>query len=400
MRLSTTQIYQQNINTILDMQSKVSDLNLRIASGKKILKPSDDPAGSVRILNLSDEIARTEQYARNIDAARVQLSQEESILAEQGNVLQRIRELVIQAGNDTLNQGNREGIAAEIRALREEMINLANTRDAAGEYIFSGYQVDSEPFSDVGGVMQYAGDQGQRFVQVGSRTQVAMRDSGYEVFQNIRNGNGVFSTRANPANGGNAVMDSSLNGEFIEDTYAISFSQASATVPMIYEVRDSSGGLISTGNYTPGEAIGFNGVQVNFTGQPADGDSFTVSPAARQDMFTSVQNIVDTLETRVNNGSDLARLHNELNESLREIDGSLEHLLDVRGKVGVRLNTLDTQLNVNENSLVQLEQSMSNLADVDYAQAISDMNQQLTALQAAQQIYVKIQDLSLFRFLR
>lgn len=395
MRLSTVQIFQQNINAILDMQTKVAELDLKIATGKRILKPSDDPAGSVRVMNISSAIKATEQYTRNIDAARNQISEEESILGQQGATLQRIRELVVQANSDTLNANNRKAIATEIDSLRDQMLSLANSKDAFGEFIFAGYQVTNQPFTQVSGSIQYNGDQGQRFVQIGSRTQVATRDSGYDVFLNIRTGNGVFTARANPENTGSAVITSSIAGTFEPDDYTILFTQASAGAPIIYEVRDGSGALLQTDNYKPGESIAFNGAQASFTGEPVNGDSFTVATSRSQDIFTTLQNTVDTLSTGIASGI----LHNNLNNSLDNLDQAMDHLLNIRAELGVRLNSLDAQENINSGSLILLRNSLSKLEDVDYAKAINEMNIQLTALEAAQKIYIAVQDLSLFKFL-
>ncbi len=400
MRLSTSQISRQNLNAILDMQSKVAELDLKIASGKRLVKPSDDPTGSVRVLNLSSEIAKTDQYDLNINAARTQISQEESILAQQGNTLQRIRELVVQANNDTLNDSNREVIATEIESLRDQMLALANTKDASGEYIFSGYQVTNEPFTRVNGQVEYNGDQGQRFVQIGSGTQIAMRDNGYDVFQNIKTGNGTFTGSADPANSGAAVMASSIAGDFVPDSYAIQFSQATLADPITYEIRDGSSGLVSSGTFVEGEAISFNGVRASFTGLPVDGDSFTVETSPTRDIFSTIDGIASSIRNASGGSSNQTRLHNELSGALSDIDQGMDHLLNVRAEIGVRLNGLDAQLNVNEISSIQLQQSLSSLQDLDYAKAVNEMNQQLTALKAAQEIYVRVQELSLFQFLR
>lgn len=399
MRLSTTQIFQQNLNAILDRQSKVAELDLKIASGKRILKPSDDPSGSVRIINISSAIATTEQYGRNIDAARTQIALEESVLSQQGNALQRIRELVVQANNDTLNSGDRKAISIEIKSLRDQMLAFANTKDAFGEFIFSGYQVTNQPFTLVNGKVIYNGDQGQRFVQAGSRTQIAMRDNGHEVMQNIRTGNGVFTTSENPGNNGSAVINSSMVGNFIADDYSVQFVQATPSDPVIVEVRDGGGALLQTTNYVSGESISFNGVQVSFTGEPVDGDGFTVTASGTQDVFSTVQNIIDTLSNTASGAASNATLHNSLNNGLDNLDQAMDHLLNIRAEIGVRLNSLDAQENVNGSSLIQLQKSLSGLEDVDFAKVINELNIEQTALSAAREIYVKIQELSLFEFL-
>ncbi len=399
MRISSIQINQQNINSILDLQSRVAELDLKIATGKRILKPSDDPAGAVRILDLSSEIARNKQYERNIDSARTSLSIEESILKQQGDSLQRVRELMVQANNDTLDAQNRRVIATEIRSVRDQMLTLANSKDASGEYIFAGFQVNNQPFSGSAGSIQYSGDQGQKFTQIGSGAQIASGDSGYEIFQKIKTGDGGFYATADPVNGGTAVLATSRAGQFVKDSYTASFSQPVASTPMIYEVRDGSGTVIKTADFVAGETIEFGGVQARFTGQPGNGDSFSIDPSVNQDIFTTIQQVIDTLGLDTSTPAALASLHNQMNSSFANLDQGLEHVLNVRAGIGARLNNLDAQFNINENVLLQLQESLSGLADLDYAEAVNEMNLQLTALKAAQEIYVKVQELSLFSFL-
>ena len=248
MRLSSSQIYQQSVNIMLEQQAKLTEVDQQIASGKRILKPSDDPSATVQILNLNTEVLKLEQYSSNIDAARTQLSQTEEVLRQSGNVLQRARELMLQANNDTLDSNNRKAIAGELSSLKAQLVALANTRDATGEYVFAGFQVGTQPFSEEGKSVVYAGDRAQRMTQVGSGIQMAVRDNGHEVFRNIRTGNGQFVVRADGSNTGGAVVKPTQIGPFIADTYTVSFSLVSADTPMTYQVTDNAGAVVAAGD--------------------------------------------------------------------------------------------------------------------------------------------------------
>ena len=399
MRLSTTQFFQQGISSIVDKQAELVDTQNHLSSGKRIMTPSDDPSGAVQVLRLSNDIASINQYGRNIDNATAQISQEDDVLKNVGNSLQRIRELVVQANNDTLDQSNRSAIAKEIDSLKTGLLSLANSRDASGEYIFAGFQVRNQPFTEQAGSVQYKGDQGQRFVRIGSSTQIAVRTDGSTVFQAIPSGNGVFSVSADATNTGTGVVHGSSTGDFVPDTYTVDFSQPVATDPMKWEARDSSGAAIASGDYKAGDTIIFKGVQLTVNGAPADGDKFTVTPAADQDVFTTVEQVVNSLNAVTTAPASLARMHNQLNSALDNIDGAINHFLDVRADVGVRLDRLDSQKSINANSLTQLQTSLSSVQDLDYASAISKFNEQQAALQAAQKAYTRISGLSLFNFL-
>jgi flagellar hook-associated protein 3 FlgL len=149
----------------------------------------------------------------------------------------------------------------------------------------------------------------------------------------------------------------------------------------------------------PGETITFAGASLQIDGVPEDGDSFDITPSIKQDVFSSLQSIVDDLNNSGSSAAAVAVVNNGMGQALNNIDQALGHVLEVRADVGVRLNQVETQRSINESFTLQLEDTLSDIQDLDYAEAISRLNLQLTALQAAQQTYVKVQGLSLFNYL-
>ncbi len=400
MRLSTAQIFQQGINNILSQQSQLTHTQQQISTGKRILTPADDPEQAVRALDMSREIATVDQYQRNADFANTQLALEESTLGAVGNTLQRVRELLLQANNDSQTPESRNAISSEMRALRDELMAQANTRDANGEYLFSGFQLNARPFDLVAGSPVYNGDQGQRLVQIGPSTQLAVNDSGARVFQQAPAGNGTFTVQQDPANSGTALVgQTGVSGGFQADVYTLQFSQATSADPVTYQVTGAVSGVVASGTYTPGEAISFAGAQLEVSGDPADSDSFTIAAAGRQDVFTTVNNVIAALESAAGSATSPANFHNTVNRSLEQLDEGIDHILAVRTEVGSRLNNIDSQRNVNDEFKLQVEEVLSSIEDLDYAEAISRLNLQQVALQAAQQTYVRVQGLSLFNFL-
>jgi len=400
MRLSSMQIFQQGISAILDQQSKVNKTELQIATGRRILTPSDDPAAAVQILNITKGLALVDQYQRNANIAEGQLALEETVLVDVGNLLQRVRELVVQANNGSQSTETRQSIAIEIESRLDELLSLANTRDASGEYIFAGFQSQNEPFAQQGNVFSFNGDNGQRLLQVGSRTQVAVRDSGVDVFLSAPSGNGTFAIAPDSTNTGTLVAGSnSVISSFLPDNYNITFSQPGPLDPISYQVVDSATAVVTSGNYVPGETISFAGASIRFDGTPADGDGFQVSPSVKQNMFATLQSIVDGLNGSGSTPADNSAVNNAMAQALDNLDQALGSVLKVRSDVGVRLNHVENQSNLNESFTLQLKETLSGLQDLDYAEAISRLNLQLTTLQAAQQVYVKVQGLSLFNFL-
>jgi flagellar hook-associated protein 3 FlgL len=217
-----------------------------------------------------------------------------------GDALQRVRELTIQALNDTNSAADRAAIAAEVRQLADEVIGLANRKDGNGQFMFAGFQVLTQPFSETApGVFTYAGDQGQRQIQIGSARQIADGDSGQAVFMDIPDGGGGFES-----------------------------------------------------------------------------------------IFATLETLASDLEANAPNGA-----------SLDQLDSAMNQFLGFRASVGARLNALDSQEKINVTMLIQLEQTRSVVEDLDYAEAASRLSRESVTLQAAQQAFVKVQNLNLFNYI-
>ena len=133
LRIATSQIYQQGAKAIGERQVALAQVQQQMAPGQRMLTSADDPVGSARLLSLSEELGRYDQYQRNIDLANGRLNLEDSTLGDASELLQRARELTVQANNAPLNGSDRRDIAKEIRQIHDQMFSVANTRDGNGE---------------------------------------------------------------------------------------------------------------------------------------------------------------------------------------------------------------------------------------------------------------------------
>jgi len=195
MRLSTSQIFQQAVTAMQSKQTDLAKTQMQLSTGQKNLSPSDDPAAATRTLDLNNVIETTSQYQRNADFANTRLFMEEAVLTEVSDILQRTRELSVQANNDTLSASDRQSIAFEVKENIKALVQLGNSTDATGEYLFAGFKTGSVPFTDDGsGNFTYEGDQGQRNLQISTRRQVATGDSGNDVFMKVDDGAGGVSS--------------------------------------------------------------------------------------------------------------------------------------------------------------------------------------------------------------
>jgi flagellar hook-associated protein 3 FlgL len=398
MRISTAAMHELAIAAMLRQQASLARTQNQIATGKRVQTPADDPVAAARLYELARTQSQLEQFGRNATAAQGRLQLEEQALADSGTVLQRVRELVVQANNATLSDSDRQSIVTELRSRVAELQAVANRQDSNGEYLFAGYASTTRPFTrDAGGAMHYAGDAGVRQLQIDATQYVADSNPGSEVFMEVRAGNGVFTTAAASANTGSGVLDTGSivdRSQWVADRYTISFTSAST-----WQVTDGASNVVAAGNYQDGGAIAFRGVQVSVSGTPASGDTFTVQSAGTEDVFTTLDRTIAALQAGGSNDALRAQLTTAMGAALQQIDQASERLLGVRAGVGARLSMLDAVDGARQNQSVDLATTVSGLQDLDYATAVSKMSQQYVSLQAAQQSYASIAKLSLFNYL-
>lgn len=413
MRISTSHIYNTGLNSMLDQQTKVNQTQLQLAEGKRIIKPSDDPIGAGIALGIKQLIQTSEQFVSNGQTAQTKLEVVESSLTSVTDILNRSRDLLLQGANGSLNSLDRASLALEVEARLEEMLSLANTQTSSGEYIFSGFSTNIVPYTkDIAGNFVYNGDQGKQFVDVNSSLEIQTNFSGSELFSEVPTGNGTFQTLGSNTNTGVGVISNGSvidNAAYVTDTYTISiFSNASGV--QSYRVDGAMTGQVipappavpatDAPRYVDGANIEFNGIQVHVDGRVEVGDTFTVEPSSNQDIFTTLQQSINALRSSDQSSTLQAQMQDQLNNGLINLDQALSHINEGRSSVGTRLNVIESEKAINQNIVVQAQSSLSLVEDLDYASAITDLNKQSVALQAAQQSFVQIQGLSLFQFLR
>ena len=398
MRISSSQQFQQGIDAILRQQAKLTKTQEQLATGNRILTPSDDPAASTQLIKLSALIASNSQYDRNITFAQNQVGLAESKLKSAGDIIQRVRELVVQANTAIHSNSSRGAIATEIQNNLDALLDVANSKDASGEYIFSGFNASTKPFVKEGDGYQYKGDQGERFLQVSEDIQVQVRDSGATIFQKIREGDGRLKLSSSPENTGNVRIFMQSNVESVVDSYALEFVENGSDYQ--YVIKNAAGDTLQTGDYDGSAQVEFNNINLSIEGDPGSSDRFDIQRAGYKDIFTTLQDLADVLSAPADTSADKSIVSNYLGQSLDELDQVMDRFSSARSSLGSRLQQLDTRVGENIDEKIRHDRSISELKDLDYAEAVSRLNMQMTGLQAAQQSYVKIQGLSLFNYLR
>ena len=410
-RISTNQMQQSAINSMMKRQETLSRTQQQVATGKKIFKPSEDPVAASRVVNLKDTLSSIDQHQSNVDAARARITLSEGVLSSVVESLHRVRELSIQANNDSQNDSTRSFIASEVEQIQDALLNLANTTDSNNEYLYSGTLSRFKPFSrNEAGGFEYNGDESHREIQISRSRRISVDDPGSEVFLEIKNGNGSFNTLDGVENKGTGVIDPGrASGHYVADTYAVIFDESFAgyaddkkagEIPLTYSVVDSKGTVLSAGvPFQSGKEIVFNGVHTSIKGEPEEGDYFVVRPSQNQDIFSTLENLALTLKSKNPEANDKVGFHNAINRSLADLTQALDNILRVRGNIGARLNSLDAQETINDAYRIQIREILSNVEDLDFAEAVSRLNLELTGLEASQKAFTRVQDISLFNFL-
>ncbi len=401
MRLSSITIHDEGVGSMLKQQDTLFKIQQQVSTGRRILTPADDPIAAARALDITQSIEINTQFTENRNQASSSLGLVEGVLGDVTRLIQDVQTAAVSAGNAAFSDTDRQSVATELRGRLEDLIGLSNSRDASGQFLFSGYQGSTKPFVQTAAGVQYNGDLGQRQVQVAASRQIATGDSGTNIFERIKDGNGVFTTAATATNQGSGVIDSgavtdptSLTG----NDYSIDFSVAAGVTTYVV-TNNSTATSTAPVAYTSGDAISFDGIQFSIKGEPANNDQFTVLPSTNQSIFDTVSNLIDVLSTPVNGPSGGTNLTNGLNTALSNLENDLDNVLTVRASVGTRLQEIDALQNVGEDTSIQLQQNLSRLQDVDMAKAISDLTQQRVFLEAAQRSFITVSNLSLFDFL-
>ncbi|QBM16770.1 hypothetical protein MARI_08630 [Marinobacter sp. JH2] len=411
-RISSQQIFSGGINRMQDINSDLVKTQQQISTGKRVNQPSDDPVAAARILKLDQNLSRVETYQRNADLADNRLKQEESALSSAIDIIQRVRELTVQAGNGSLSANDRKSISSELKERLGQLADVANSRDASGEYIFSGFQGGSPAFVKEDGAWTYNGDEGQRVLEIDDGVTVPISDHGKGIFSDVPAT--VSVTKTTSDNG-------FISGLSLKDESALqaAFDSASPNVPndltvtvapdpitneLVVGVTRSDGTSLQTTPAAPGLGDPFEVAGLEMTVNDAaydpvagTGDSFTIGINDKQSIFGTIENLITGLDS-ISKDSPKGNAEYDalISESLANLDNGQESILQKQTELGGRMNAVESTSAFLEDSALYTKEIRSQLQDVDYAEAISNLSFQSFVLQAAQQSFAQISQLSLF----
>ncbi len=428
MRISSVTMYEQSTASINRQQNDFLKISQQIASGRRVVNPSDDPQSAARAVRVDQSKAITQQFEDSRVSARNSLAQTESILNSISDSVISAKTRLVQASSDTLSDVDRESIASELKGIYETMIGQANATDGNGRYLFGGYADNAPPFvKNSEGNIEYKGDDNARQQRIDASRLMPVTENGISIFQSVPSGAGYVAEAVKSGLDGQPIPGerntgsvtfsgpqvSNVNDPGYGDSYRVVFYEDTTVDSGVsYQVQRFSEGewqedpddLVVTGEYVgKGQQLSFGGVNVTLTGSAEPDDEILVAQSGSDqrpaDLFRTMEAAIRVLETPAQTPAEKAELRNTLNTSMRDLDNALDNVLTVRASAGAKLNELDVVDAVGSNRMLNYEQTLSDLVDLDYADAISEYSLRQVGLQASQKAFVDIKGMSLFDFM-
>lgn len=400
-RVGSSDAYASAINNIGSRQSRLTQLQSNLTSGKRVLKPSDDPTAAAQAERAITRSAQVTIQQRALSLQKDNMAHAETVLGQASDTIQSFRELLVQAGNGANTASDLGTITSQLVTLRNQLLSYANTTDANGQALFGGLGSTATPFIEpnaTAGVV-FAGLGGQ---SRGTDLTIPNTIDGQAAFANVNPGSGAFAIMASATNTGGATASAATINTptspnvLAGDSYQINFTSAttytitdlSANPPTTSATQTMSGSTVTFGGATN------NDQQMTITGTPAAGDSFTAKPKA------SIFDVMDTAIAGIKNATSGTSAQASVSGSLAALDNAYVAVQAARGLAGDYLNQADVIDTNQQSKAVQLESDRSRAEDLDMLQGISDFQNQTTGYQAALKSYAQIQSMSLFDFLK
>ena len=306
MKVSTSLFFERASAQLGNVQGSLAKTQEQLSTGKQITKPSDEPDKASTVTRLESEMARQKSYQETLITVQTRLTSQETSLRNVSDVLIRIKELTVQAANDTISAPDRKAIGLEIIGLRDQLLSQANAQDTNGNFLFAGSRSTQAPYAlDANGHITYQGDQSRMKVQVGDNRRMNANTPGSDVFLRV--------------------------------------------------IRDDGKG---------------NQVGVNF--------------------FEALKDLSDAI---------INGLPKDMDRGLGEIDILQQGISNATAQIGSDMSVVDMQNSVLDETTLRLKSTLSDVQDLDYTEAITRMNKDQLALEAAQSTFAKIAKLTLFNYI-
>jgi flagellar hook-associated protein 3 FlgL len=411
MRLSFNMKFNAGLDGMLNTQNKMNRAQDQLTKQTRILTPADDPAASAKVLGLDQNLQQVAQFQNNSVLLKNNLALEETVLTNMRTSMDRVSMLAIAAGNATYTEAERGALAQELKNIQIELLDLMNSRNAEGGYIFSGYQDKKQSYSlnNATGVYEFQGDDGQKALQISPTIALPSNDSGKFVFENV---DARFKTTPAVISAGGAtsanvvVADQGQFDAYYKQTYdsltpANNDFSVVLTAPSTYEIQQNGAALVPpvTGAFTPNAPIQFNGLSINVNGAaavPGQVD-FSLQAPEKKNMLTTIGEFITALENPAISDFEFTEM---ISDTVNQITSAASNIDSSLSTIGGRVNVLDSVFGTNEDLTINNKSYRADISEVDYAAALTEITKQEIALEAISNTFVKVSGVSLFDYIR
>lgn len=403
MRLPTVNQLKMQEKNLSQQYDLINQLRIQATTGKKLVSSSEDPILSNHIKYIKNNLSEIKNFEYNHVIAEKITDEKSEIASQSLELLRNVKQISLQAQNQTLNPGDRKILANQLEGILKQLLSYSNTRDENGNYIFGGINSGQPPFIYKDNNYLYQGSMENLKINLSLDTTINYYESGYDLFCDIANSNDFKATNFYTNTGTGIISDCHVINKNLAapDAYTLSFSLNNQG-ELVYFINGLENGQVvptppstipdEAPVYKAGENINCNGINFIITGLPNSGDDFSIKPATDQNIFTTIQQFIDILNKPINSESEKTNLSQQLiniNSALEEAYGHFQNYESMIGNVGTEIAL---QKQILENNIFDNTQLSSQLSDADILQVLSNLTQQITSAQLTQEIYSKLQE--------
>lgn len=402
MRITTNMIYDRNLATMSKVSERQNTAYNQLMTGDKFTRAGEDPSGMSQKMALTKEIDLFKQYSVNGSLLENSLGHEDTVLTSINNAMLSAQTLIQKANSSAMGTEERSAIASELEGLQKQMFDLMNSKNSQGEFIFGGNQSKTQPFvKDASGNYVFQGDTGQRSIQISPTVKIPANDSGFDLFEMVATRRTASAASANIKVG---VGDQGNFESFYRNNYDSSLASNQFTVntlvgpPDTYEIRDAGGALMQSGDYSAGNKIAFNGLELTLD-LPAGSapQNFVLDAPKNDSVLNGMSDFISALRDP-NISADnfqlaVADATTHMNNARTKIDRG-------QGDVGSRLNSLEQVMGSNDGLSTLNQQARAKVSEADMYEVIAVLSKEDAAMSASQLAFSKISKLTLFDYIR
>lgn len=416
MQISTSEFLLGSLPDLLAQQSTVNQLNREIASGQTMLDATSDPAGAAAALQTAGQIQHLTYDASNAQAGALSIQTALGALQQVSTVIDQLNQIALTGASANTSSDTRSALVIEAQNALQQLIQLGNTQDANGNYIFAGSKADAAAFVvGADGRVAFVGDAATNAIEIAPGVAASVTASGQGIFTDLPAGDNGVAIAAGTGNSGGATAQVAAVTNLAQvaaaaaagTQYSLAFTSAGAGGGLDYTVASGAGpagsagfaassGVVASGSFTAGADLQFAGLDIAISGTPTAGDSFTLQPGATTSLFQTAQQLIAGLQSpsQAQPGGDVGQ--QQIQSAIGELAAGQTAVLTAEATLGAGQSQIQTVQDQDQSQAAQAQTQLSNLQSANLPQVIANYSAGVTALQAAEEAFARIQNLTLF----